>query len=107
MTPGEARTRRRRRCGPWAGGPGPAGHRGHGAVLAAVALGDPGRVVLALGAGEVGDLGRHQLGHDLQADRGRGGPQALAQVLGEPGQLPVQAAGQPLGQTQRGRAHQS
>jgi hypothetical protein len=28
MTPGTARTRRRRRCGPWGGGPGPAGHRG-------------------------------------------------------------------------------
>jgi hypothetical protein len=63
--------------------------------------------VFALGAGEVGDLGGHQLGHDLQADRGRGGQQPLAQVLGEPGQMPVQAAGQPLGQPQRGRVDQS
>ena len=52
------------------------------------------RGVLALGAGEVGDLGGHQLGHDLQPDRDRGGQQPLAQVLGEPGQVPVQAAGQ-------------
>jgi hypothetical protein len=85
----------------------PPATQGHRAVLAAVALGDPGRVVLALGPSEVGDLGRHQLSHHLQADRGRGGQQPLAQVLGEPGQMPVQAAGQPLGQPQRGCANQS
>jgi hypothetical protein len=85
----------------------PPATEGHGAVLAAVALGDPGRVVLALGAGEVSDLGRHQLGHHLQADRGRGGQEPFAHVLSEPGQMPVQAAGQPLGQPQRGRADQS
>jgi hypothetical protein len=54
-----------------------------------------------------GDLGVHQLGHDVQADRDRSGQQALGQVLGESGQTPVQAAGQPLGQSQRGCAHQS
>jgi hypothetical protein len=62
--------------------------------------------VLALGAGEVGDLGSHQLGHDLQADRGRGGQQPLVHVLDEPGQVPVQAASQPLGQPERGRSDQ-
>jgi len=31
----------------------------------------------------------------------------FAQVLGEPGQMAVQAAGQPLGQPQRRRADQS
>jgi hypothetical protein len=38
--------------------------------------------VLALRPGKVGDLGVHQLGHDLQADRDRGSQQALAHVLG-------------------------
>jgi hypothetical protein len=84
----------------------PAATKGHGAVLAAVPLGGPGRVVLALGSGEVGDLDFHQLGHDLQADRDRRGQQPLAHVFGEPGQMPVQSAGQPLGQPERGRRDQ-
>jgi hypothetical protein len=85
----------------------PASTEGHRAVLATVALGRPSRVVLALGPCEVGDLGLHQLGHHLQTDRGRGGQQPLAHVLHEPGQMPVQAASQPLGQPKRRRGHQA
>jgi hypothetical protein len=84
----------------------PAPAEGHRAVLAAVALGDFSRVVLALRPREVGDLGLHQLGHHVQANRGRGGQQPLAHVLHELGQVPVQAASQPLGQPQRRRADQ-
>jgi hypothetical protein len=84
----------------------PAATKGHGAVLAAVPLGGPGRVVLALGAGEVGDLGVHQLGHDVQADRKRRGQQPSRRCSANPGQMPVQAAAQPLGQPERDRRDQ-
>jgi hypothetical protein len=75
----------------------PAPAEGDRAVLATVPLGGPSGVVLALGPREVGDLGLHQLGHDVKADRDRGGQQPFAHVLGEPGQMPVQTIGQPLG----------
>jgi len=59
---------------------------------------DPSRVVLAPRPGHLGHLHGHQLVHDLQADRGRGGQQPLAHVGHEAGQVLIQAAGQPLGQ---------
>src|SRR6266545_2193968 len=62
------------------------------ALLAAVPHRHPSRVVLALGAGQLGDLHVHQLGHDLQADRGRGGQQPLGHVRGEHGQVLVHPA---------------
>jgi len=52
-------------------------------------------VVAALRAGELGDLGVHQLAHHLQPDGGRGSEEPLADVLGERGQMPVDQTGQP------------
>jgi hypothetical protein len=77
--------------------PDPPSAQGDGAVLAAVAHRHSLRVVLALGAGQLGDLDVHQLGHDLQADRGRGGQQPLGHARGEHSQVLVDPAGQPLG----------
>lgn len=59
------------------------------AVLGAVPRRGAIGVVFALGASDRGDLGVHQLGHDLQPDGGRGGQQPFAHVLGEGGQVPV------------------
>jgi hypothetical protein len=72
--------------------------QGHHARLAAVPLGPPGRVMAALRAGQLGDLGGHELGHDLQADRGRGRQQPLGHVRGKDRQVLIDPAGQPLGQ---------
>lgn len=52
-----------------------------------------GRGMAALGAGYLGDLGVHQLGHDLEGDRGRGRQQPFAHVLGKGVEVAVAAAG--------------
>ncbi|MGH8887219.1 MAG: hypothetical protein ACRDYX_19010 [Egibacteraceae bacterium] len=51
--------------------------QGDGAVVDAMPLRGSRRVVAAFGAGQTGDLGVHQLGANLQADRGRGHEQTL------------------------------
>ena len=68
------------------------------AVLGPVPVGAAGRVVLALGPGQLGDLGGHQLAHHLQADSDRGGEQALPHPRGEQLQLVADLTGQPLDQ---------
>jgi hypothetical protein len=83
----------------------PAAER-HGALLGAVPVGGAGRVVLALGAGQLGHLRGHELAHHLQADRGRGGQQPLAHALGEQSQVGVDAASQPLRQAKAAGRHQ-
>jgi hypothetical protein len=86
--------------------PKPPPTQGDRALLAAVAHRHPGRIMLALGAGQLGDLHVHQLAHDLQADRGRGGQQALGHVRGEGGQVLVHPAGQPSRQPSGPGRHQ-
>ena len=58
----------------------------------------PVRVVSALDAGQVGDLGLHHLGHHLQADRGRGREQPLTHMCGEGGEMAVDRASKLLWQ---------
>lgn len=53
-------------------------------------------VVATLGAGQLGDLSSQKLGHDLEADRGRGRQQLFAPVLGERREVAVDTAGELL-----------
>ena len=66
--------------------------------LAAVAARPPGRVVLALLAGNLGDLSRQQLAEDVEADVDGRREQAVAHVVGEDLQLAFDLVGERLGQ---------
>jgi hypothetical protein len=55
-------------------------------------------VVLALGAGHLGDLGGHELAHDLQADGHRRRQEALSHSTGEEEHLVARLARQALGE---------
>ncbi|MGH9279374.1 MAG: hypothetical protein ACRD12_14870 [Acidimicrobiales bacterium] len=69
-----------------------------GGILAAVAVGGPLGVVLALRARDLGDLGFHELGHHVEADGDRGGQQPFLHPLGEQHELVSHLARQPLGE---------
>jgi hypothetical protein len=86
--------------------PKPPPAQGDRARLAAMPHRGAGRIVLALGAGQLDDLAVHQLAHDLQADRGRGGQQPLGHVRGEHRQVLVHPTGQPLRQPSGTGRHQ-
>lgn len=91
--------------------PGPA-HRdappaqGHLAVLAAMPVGCPVRIVLPLRPGDLGHLGVDELAHHIQADRHRRRQAPVAHLRRERLQLLAHLPRQPFGQRRIGQVDQ-